>query len=164
MLALRREPPDGAPSRALWEEYMALIAARLGDEFEPTEAIFASEGAFDGPGTAWLVGYEDGRAVCCGGLRPLGDGACELKRMFVTEAARGRGHGRRLLAELEAMAAAGGCRRARLLTTSVLLEARALYQDAGYRVVEALHDDETGRTDFWLEKALPVGDGRGGPA
>jgi hypothetical protein len=41
----------------------------------------------------------------------------------------------------------------RLLTTSVLLEARALYMDAGYRVVEALHD-EAGRTDFWLEKEL----------
>ena len=153
MLELRPESPAGEPSRALWDEYMALIAARLGGEFEPTEAIFASETAFDGPGTAWLVGYEDGEPVCCGGLRPHGDGACEIKRMFVTEAARGRGHGTQLLAELERLAAEGGCRRVRLLTTSVLLEARALYMDAGYRVVEALHD-EAGRTDFWLEKEL----------
>ena len=153
MLELRAEPPTGAPSRALWDEYMALIAARLGDEFEPTEEIFGSETAFDGPGTAWLVGYEDGEPVCCGGLRPLGEGVCEIKRMFVTEAARGRGHGGQLLAELERLAAENGCDRIRLLTTSVLLEARALYQDAGYRVAEVLHD-ESGRSDFWLEKSL----------
>ncbi len=153
MLELRHESPADTPSRALWDEYMALIAARLGDQFEPTEAIFASAAAFDGPGTAWLVGYEDGEAVCCGGLRPLGEGRCEIKRMFVTGSARGRGHGKRLLAELEALAAAGGCTLVRILTTSVLLEARALYQDAGYRVVETLHDD-AGRSDFWLEKAL----------
>jgi GNAT superfamily N-acetyltransferase len=160
VLRLRRESAGGAPSRALWDEYMALIAERLGEEFEPSETIFASEAAFDGPGTAWLVGYDDGRAVCCGGLRPLGAGA--FKRMFVTAPARGHGHGRRLLAELEAVAAAAGCERVRLLTTSVLVEARALYQDAGYRVVETLHDD-SGRTDFWLEKALPLGDARASP-
>lgn len=163
MLELRAEPPDGDASRALWDEYMSLIAERLGDGFEPTEAIFASEEAFHGPGTAWLVGYEDGRPVCCGGLRPLGPGTCEVKRMFVTGAARGRGHGRRLLVELERLAVAGGCRRMRLLTTSVLVEARALYMHAGYEVVATLHS-EAGRTDFWLEKALPAGGaGAGSP-
>jgi GNAT superfamily N-acetyltransferase len=162
VLELRRERADGAPSRALFQEYMALITARLGDEFEPSEEIFASEEAFTGPGTAWLVGYEDGVAVCCGGLRPLPEGACEIKRMFVTEPARGRGHGRRLLGELEALAAAEGCARVRVLTTSVLLEARNLYQGAGYRVDLTLHD-ESGRTDFWLEKALPPDAGRAGP-
>jgi GNAT superfamily N-acetyltransferase len=160
MLELRSEPSDSAGSRALFDEYMGLIAERLGGAVEPVEAIFASEDAFSGPGTAWLVGYDDGRPVCCGGLRPLSGGACEIKRMFVTEGARGRGHGRRLLAELERLAAAAGCERVRLLTTSVLVEARALYQATGYRIVETLHD-ESGRTDFWLEKAVPAAGGRG---
>jgi len=77
MLELRPEPADGAASRALWNEYMADVRSRLGADFRPTEEIFATEAAFGGTGTAWLVGYEDGRAVCCGGLRPLpaaGDG------------------------------------------------------------------------------------------
>jgi GNAT superfamily N-acetyltransferase len=163
MLELRREAPESEASRALWAEYMALIAERLGDEFEPTEAIFASAEAFGGPATAWLVGYGDGRAVCCGGLRPLGAGACEIKRMFVTEPARRRGHARQLLAELEELAGAAGCDRVRLLTTTVLLEARALYQESGYRVVEA-HHNEGGRTDLWLERALPDRGARGSPA
>jgi GNAT superfamily N-acetyltransferase len=99
-LELRPEPADGAPSRALWEEYMALVAERL-PGFEPTAEIFATPGAFTGPGTAWLVGHEGGRPVCCGGLRPLEPGVAEVKRMFVTRHARRRGHGRALLAALD---------------------------------------------------------------
>jgi len=104
VLDLRAAPADGAESRALWDEYMALVRGRL-PGFEPTETIFATPGAFTGPGTAWLVGYEDGRAVCCGGLRPLDeDGVIEIKRMFVSATARGRGHGRTLLAEKPVLA------------------------------------------------------------
>jgi GNAT superfamily N-acetyltransferase len=164
MLELRAEPSDGPASRALWDEYMALVGARL-PGFEPTEAIFATPEAFTGPGTAWLVGYESGAAVCCGGLRPLdeaGVGVGEIKRMFVTGAARRRGHGRALLAELERLAVAHGCRRVRLFTTEVLVEARALYESAGYRVVGTVPDGE--RTDLWLEKALPADPVRERPA
>jgi len=153
VLDLRAAPADGAESRALWDEYMALVRRRL-PGFEPTETIFATPGAFTGPGTAWLVGYEDGRAVCCGGLRPLHeDGVAEIKRMFVSATARGRGHGRTLLAELERLAAGAGCTRVRLFTTEVLVEARALYESVGYRVVGTVPDGE--RTDIWLEKPLP---------
>lgn len=146
MIELRREAPDGPAARALWDEYMALVRERLGPEFQPTEEIFGSAADFD----TWLVLYEDGRPVGCGGLR--GD---EIKRMFVTAAARGRGHGRRLLAELEAIAAAAGRRRIRLYTTTVLAEALALYEAAGYTLVSSHPQGE--RTDYWLEKRLQVG-------
>src|SRR3954464_12924354 len=98
VLELRSEPSDGPASRALWAEYMGLVAARL-PGFEPTEAIFATPEAFAGPGSAWLVGYDGGAPVCCGGLRPLAEPrVAEIKRMFVTAGARRRGHGRALLA------------------------------------------------------------------
>ena len=152
MLELRAEPSDSAASRALWDEYMALVASRL-PGFRPTEEIFATPEAFTGPGTSWLVGYDDGRAVCCGGLRPLaGNGVGEIKRMFVSRAARRRGHGRTLLAELERRAGESGFTVVRLFTTEVLVEARALYASAGYVVVGTVVDGE--RTDLWLEKAL----------
>jgi GNAT superfamily N-acetyltransferase len=154
MLELRPEPADGAASRALWEEYMADVRGRLGPSFRATEAVFATAAAFTGPGTAWLVGYEDGRAVCCGGLRPLpAAGMCELKRMFASRAARGRGHGRALLDALERLAGETGCRRVRLFTTEALYEARALYEASGYLVVETVRDGD--RTELWLEKTLP---------
>jgi GNAT superfamily N-acetyltransferase len=143
VIELRREAADGPAARALWDEYMALTRERLGEDFQPTEEIFATPDDLD----VWLVLYDDGEPVGCGGLK--GD---EIKRMFVTSRARGRGHGRRLLAELEAVAAAAGHRRIRLLTTEVLVEARALYASAGY--VEASRFRIDDRTDYWLEKAL----------
>ena len=150
---IRDEPPTGAPSRALFAEYMALVRERLGDEFRPTEDIFATEGAFDGPGTAWLVVYEDDRPVACGGLRPIESRVGEIKRMFVTAGARRRGHGRELLAEPERRARDAGYERVRVYTTAVLREALALYDDAGYRRVDIAPVD--GRADdVWLEKRL----------
>jgi len=153
VIEVRREAPDAPAARALFADYMKDVARRLGD-FTPTERIFATTEAFDGPGSAWLVIYEDGEPVACAGLRPLGDGAGEIKRMFVAEHARGRGHARRLLAELEAIARDAGQQRIRLLTTEVLTEARALYAAEGYDVVEAFPMDDPPRTDYWLEKTL----------
>jgi GNAT superfamily N-acetyltransferase len=148
VIEARREVADGPAARALWDEYMALTRERLGEDFQPTEEIFGSTDDFD----TWLVLYEDGEPVACGGLRELEPGIAEIKRMFVTARARGRGHGRRLLGELEAIAAQAGHRRIRLLTTEALVEARELYASAGYAVTTQFRIED--RTDFWLEKTL----------
>jgi GNAT superfamily N-acetyltransferase len=149
---IRHEPPSGAASQALFAEYFELVRARLGDAFVPTEQIFATEEDFHGEGAAWLVLYDGDAAVACGGLRPLAPGVAEIKRMFVTAPARGRGHARTLLAELERLAAQDGRERVRLYTTEVLREARALYGACGYRPVGVVAID--GRIDLWLEKRL----------
>jgi GNAT superfamily N-acetyltransferase len=151
MIEVRSEPPDGPAARDLYAAYLELVRERL-PGFVPTEEIFSTADAFSGPGSAWLVLYEDGEPVGCGGLRQLSPGVGEIKRMFVRAAARGRGHGRRLLAELEAAARAAGQRRIRLYTTEVLTEALALYAAAGYELVSTHERD--GRRDFWLEKGL----------
>jgi GAF domain-containing protein/GNAT superfamily N-acetyltransferase len=149
---LRREPADSPSAQALFGEYMELVRERLGPGFVPSEAIFADEGAFEQAGAAFVVLYDDERAVGCGGVRLLSPEVAEIKRMFVTAPARRRGHGRRLLGELEALAAAAGARRVRLLTTGPLAEALQLYAAAGYREVEVIERD--GRRDAWLEKTL----------
>jgi GNAT superfamily N-acetyltransferase len=150
---IRHEDATGESSRALFAEYMDLVRERLGDAFVPTAQIFATEDDFDGEGAAWLVMYDGDVAVACGGLRPLAPGVAEIKRMFVTAPARGRGHARALLAELERLAADAGCERVRLFTTQALREARALYSASGYRPVGVIAID--GRLDLWLEKQLP---------
>jgi GNAT superfamily N-acetyltransferase len=149
VIELRRESADGAAARALFAEYMELVRERLGPGFEPTADIFATESDF---GT-FLVAYDGDMPVACGGLRRLEPGTGEIKRMFVTAGARRRGHARRLLAELEAIAHAAGVRRILLYTTEVLEEARALYASAGY--VPLATEAAGERTDFWLEKRLP---------
>jgi GNAT superfamily N-acetyltransferase len=150
---IRHEAPSGAASQALFAEYLELVRARLGDAFVPSQEIFATEDDFRGEGAAWLVLYEGDAAVACGGLRPLAPGVAEIKRMFVTAAARGRGHGRTLLADLERRAREAGYERVRVYTTEVLSEARALYADTGYRRIDV--PSVAGRVeDEWLEKRL----------
>ena len=150
--ALRDEPPDGPASRALWAEYQALLADRLDAPPADPEHVFASSESFTGPGSAWLVAYDGEDPVACGGLRALDAETGEIKRMFVTARARGRGHARTMLAELERRAAATGCSRLRLITTEVLREARALYEAEGYAVVASPR--EGARQDYWMEKRL----------
>ena len=150
--ALRAEPPDGPASRALWAEYQALLADRLDAPPADPEHIFASPDSFTGPGSALLVAYDGEDPVACGGLRALDAETGEIKRMFVTAHARGRGHARALLDELERRAAAAGQRRLRLITTEVLAEARGLYESAGYAVVASPR--EGARQDYLMEKRL----------
>jgi ribosomal protein S18 acetylase RimI-like enzyme len=66
---------------------------------------------------------------------------------------RGLGLGRRLLAELEAQAAARQAGVVRLETNSALAEAIGLYRSAGYREVEPFSDEPYAR--HWFEKTLP---------
>jgi GNAT superfamily N-acetyltransferase len=151
---IREEAADAPAARELYAQYMALLHDRLGEDFVPTERIFASETTFAGDGGAWLVAYdENGRPVGCGGLRTLAPGTGEIKRMFVTADARRAGYGRRLLRALEQRAAEYGHRRVRLLTTEVLSEALALYAGEGYRTVQ--RSARPGQpVEIWMEKQL----------
>jgi GNAT superfamily N-acetyltransferase len=152
VIELRHEPPDGPAAQALWAEYMALVRERAGPEFEPTERIFGTIDVFREHNGAWVVLYDGDEAVACAGLRELEPGVAEIKRMFVTPRARGRGHARRLLKELEQIARDAGQRSMRLFTTDMLPEAMALYAGEGY-TVRSSHPIGP-RTEFWLEKGL----------
>ena len=63
------------------------------------------------PGGAYYVGYEGPEAVAGGGLRHLGDGVAEIKRMYVRPEARSRGIAAALLRALEEAARALGYTR-----------------------------------------------------
>jgi hydroxymethylpyrimidine/phosphomethylpyrimidine kinase len=92
-------------------------------EFVPPDGIF-------------LVAWQDGTAVGCGGWRRLaGTDAAEIKRMYVTPAGRRRGLARTILAELERTAAAGGAHRVVLETGTEQPEAIALYLSSGYEPI-----------------------------
>jgi GNAT superfamily N-acetyltransferase len=87
------------------------------------------------PAGVFMVGYEDGRPVCCGGIKTLESGICEFKRMYVVPDARGAGVGRVLLAALEQRAREMGFHTARLDTGDRQTTAQHLYTSAGYGVI-----------------------------
>jgi GNAT superfamily N-acetyltransferase len=104
------------------------------------------------PKGVFLVGYEDGRAVCCGGIKRLDTRMCEFKRMYVVPTARGRGVARRLLGALEDRARRDGYLIARLDTGDRQPEARHLYESAGYRPIPNFNGNPI--ATFFGEKRL----------
>jgi len=104
------------------------------------------------PGGTFVVGYEDGVPVCCGGLKRLPDGACEIKKMFVVEQARGRGVARALLAELERRARELGYEIARLDTGWRQPRAQRMYELSGYAPIENFNANPV--ATFFGEKRL----------
>jgi GNAT superfamily N-acetyltransferase len=104
------------------------------------------------PNGAYLVGYEDGVAVAGGGVRRLGAGVAEIKRMYVRPASRSRGVAAALLAALESEAAALGYEAVRLDTGPKQVHALRLYRGAGYADVEPYNDNPF--ACFWGEKRL----------
>jgi putative acetyltransferase len=90
-------------------------------------------------GTFRVVVDEGGAVVGCVGLRPLGDGDIELRKMYLLPRARGLGLGRRLLDEMIGFGQTHGFRRIVLETLSVLRDAIALYERAGFVEVAGHH-------------------------
>ena len=74
-----------------------------------------------------------GRAIGCGALRELGDGAGEVKRMYVVPSRRRSGVARAVLAALEEEAARRGWTLLKLETGTEQPDAMAFYERHGYR-------------------------------
>ena len=146
-LEFRRCDAGRAPASelvdALLDEY-DVIAGR-----ELRGGPSASPADFSPPGGAFVVGLLDGVPACCGGVKALGGGAGEIKRMYVVPGFRGRGLARALVRALEDTARDLGHRVMRLDSTSATWP---LYQAAGYREIADYNDNP--HADFWGEKRL----------
>ena len=119
----------GTLERAMREEISELYT---GLDLQGPDMPKAGPEELNPPKGVFLVGYEEGVATCCGGLKRLDDETCELKRMYVIPAARGRGVARILLTALEDRARELGYGVARLDTGPRQPGAQHLYESAGY--------------------------------
>lgn len=146
----RVDSGDGGALEAAMRAEMALVYDGLDLQSPDMPAAGAAE--LNPPRGLFLVGYEDGSPICCGGIKDLGDGACEIKRMYVTPEARGRGVARRLLGALEERAHALGYEVARLDTGERQPDAQHLYESAGYTAIPNFNANPV--ATFFGEKRL----------
>jgi len=144
---------DAPEVRGLYEVFIRESDGPLGDAVDlETEIAAGPPRELNEPGGVLLLARVDGDPAGLGGVRHLDTGVAEVKSMFVSPAHRGIGLGRRILAELERVAAERGCRAVRLDTSSYLTEAIGLYRAAGYSEVPAYNSNE--KADLWFERQL----------
>ena len=127
-LTIEQTDPHGETASRLLAEMCAELTRRYQ---RPPSPYFAEEST--APRTAFLVARLDGVAVGCGALRRIDDTTAEVKRMYIAPDGRRRGIAKRLLAELERLAAGFGYTHMILETGLFQPEALALYDTAGYR-------------------------------
>lgn len=135
--------PAGDEARQALVGYYAELDRRFHAGFDPgaggaghdASAMRPPDGAF----VAIRAG--DGGVLGCGALQRIDGATAEIKRMWIDDAQRGRGLGRRLLAHLEGIARDQGRTRVVLDTNEVLTEAVAMYERAGYGRIERYNDN-----------------------
>jgi len=148
---------DHPDSLAVMRRYLADVIAsyygrpateqEIADQFvqDPNDCLKPPAGGF-------LVARRGTEVVGCVGVRLMGEGFVELKRMFVVPAARRTGVAAALLRAAEDAARELGGHAMRLDTRSDLVEARGLYAKHGYTEIDPYSGGPY--ADHFFEKAL----------
>ena len=138
-----RKPRDAAEigaAKALFLDYARSLNFSLCfQDFDAEMAGFP--GKYAPPTGALLLAVVDGVPVGAVGLRDLGGGVCEMKRLYVKPEFRALKLGRRLAEALVAEARALGYRAMRLDTLPDMQSAQALYRSMGFRDIPPYYDN-----------------------
>jgi DNA-binding MarR family transcriptional regulator/ribosomal protein S18 acetylase RimI-like enzyme len=143
--------PAEPAARACLRAYFGELAQRFEQGFDPALGLPADDHELVPPAGLLLVATLHGEPAGCGALMFHG-GWAHIRRMWVAGHLRGLGLGRRLLADLEAQAAAAGARAVRLETNRALTEAISLYRASGYHEIPRFSDEPYAH--HWFEKTI----------
>jgi DNA-binding MarR family transcriptional regulator/GNAT superfamily N-acetyltransferase len=151
-IEIRPVDPTHPDARQCFRAYFDELGRRSPTGFDSSVSSPAEPRELTPPNGRLLIAYLRAEPVGCGAVKHPPGPVAEIKRLWVSSTVRGLGLGRRLLTELEGLAADSGARVARLDTHSRLVEAMSLYRSAGYREIAAFNEEPF--ADSWLEKEL----------
>ena len=146
--------------RRLFREYEAFLKVDLC--FQRFEAeLDGLPGKYARPAGELLIGVDDERVLGCVAVRQLGEGVCEMKRLYVRPEARGTGLGRRLALDIIAVARELDYQLMRLDTLDWLTEAMQLYASLGFRRTAPYYENPLPGVVYWALDLNEVGAGPG---
>lgn len=137
--------------RALFREYAEAIDTDL--EYQGFSAELAAlPDPYVPPNGALLLAQVGDEVAGCVGLRPIGDGVGEMKRLYVRPACRKFGLGQQLVQAVIAAARCAGHRELRLDTLPSMAAAQALYRRLGFAEIPPYNDTHLPGTRFYATK------------
>ena len=140
-------PTDLAQVISIFSEYVRSPTADLG--FQAYEAEFAAlPGKYAAPEGRLLLAQEEGAVLGCAALRRVDQSTCEMKRVYVRPAARGRNLGRLLVEAIVREARLAGYARICLDVLPEFTAAQQLYQSMGFAPAEPVSFNPVPGTKF----------------
>ena len=155
-----------ATAHRMLSDYFAERAETFPSSQGAYRTAFPDPGQFVAPNGVFLLAYDEGVEVGCGGIRELRvplseteDGVpivrYEIKHLWVTPSRRGNGYGRAILVELEQRARGFGATEVVLDTNASLEAAGALYRAHGYESIQP-YNDNPNATDWFRKRLEPL--------
>lgn len=121
--------------RSLFREYADSLGIDLCfQDFE--QELAGLPGDYAPPAGRLYLAYQDQQPAACVGLRKIGEGICEMKRLYVRPLYRGQGIGRQLVLTLVKDARALGYSRMRLDMLPSMKRALELYKTIGFKPID----------------------------
>jgi GNAT superfamily N-acetyltransferase len=152
LIRIAEEPYDDPTGKVLVADYVAEIRAMYPD-FTPDVPPRLMPEDVEPPQGRWLVAYRHHEPLGCAALKRLDPTTAEIKRLYVTPEARGRGVARALLARLERIARDVGYTTIRMDTGARQPASVALFGSIGYERIADYNGNPVAA--YWFEKQLP---------
>ncbi|MFW2590001.1 bifunctional helix-turn-helix transcriptional regulator/GNAT family N-acetyltransferase [Sagittula sp. SSi028] len=151
-ITLEEVAPEDPRARACLDIYYGELAERLRTGFDVTLSADPEAADMTAPRGAFLIAMSDGMPIGCVGLKGTDKGYAEIKRLWVSQAARGMGLAGRLMDAVETRARDLGISLLRLDTNSALPEAVAFYRKRQWTEIGRFNEDPY--PDIFFEKVL----------
>ena len=135
-------------ARALFREYAEAIGTDLAYQGFAAELVSLPQ-PYAPPEGAPLIAHVNSELAGCVGLRPLGTGVGEMKRLYVRPAYRNVGLGNHLVDAVIQAARQAGHRELRLDTLASMASAQALYRRLGFVEIAPYNDKYLPGTRFY---------------
>ena len=152
LIAIEEADPRNDAARYCLGEYYSELGRRFEKGFDVSRSRDPDAADMVRPRGVFLLAMSDGLPIGCVGLKGTGGDVAEIKRLWISESARGFGIAKRLMHAVETIAGELSVKTLRLDTNSALPEALNLYRRSGWVEIDRFNDDPY--PDHFFEKRL----------